>query len=223
VLSGIIFINCNGLRRRDVLREYGPSKAVFDCWNRWARWGLRPDDVGACPRRRLGGGLMVQAAHMKAQQVASSLRAKEGGYPKRGRLIGRAKGRLNTALPALTAPKGRPLRSFMTSEQVSDYSGAATPVDSLPAAELPIRATTQLVPQSAEKPWDTLLHPRRKVAQQGRTVRHAKAQAPQTDRDQVQQTLVRSPSHRTLQIDARRHSSEPSLSPPPSSSSFDDQ
>jgi transposase len=36
VLSGIIFINRNGLRWCDAAREYGPPKTLY---NRWKRWG----------------------------------------------------------------------------------------------------------------------------------------------------------------------------------------
>lgn len=36
VLSGIIFINGNGLRWCDAPREYGPAKTLY---NRWKRWG----------------------------------------------------------------------------------------------------------------------------------------------------------------------------------------
>lgn len=32
VLSGIIFVNRNGLRWRDAPREYGPHKALYNRW-----------------------------------------------------------------------------------------------------------------------------------------------------------------------------------------------
>ena len=37
VLSGIIFINRNGLKWCDAPREYGPPKTLY---NRWKRWGV---------------------------------------------------------------------------------------------------------------------------------------------------------------------------------------
>ncbi|MGQ3241717.1 transposase, partial [Shinella sp.] len=37
VLSGIIFVNRNGLRWRDTPREYGLHKTLY---NRWKRWGV---------------------------------------------------------------------------------------------------------------------------------------------------------------------------------------
>jgi transposase len=38
VLSGIVFVNRNGLRWRDAPREYGPHKTLY---NRWKSWGER--------------------------------------------------------------------------------------------------------------------------------------------------------------------------------------
>jgi transposase len=42
---------------------------------------------------------------------------------------------LNTKLHAVTDAKGRPLKFFMTAGEVSDYTGAAALLGSLPAAE----------------------------------------------------------------------------------------
>ena len=50
-------------------------------------------------------------------------------------MIGRTKGGLNTKLHAVTDAKGRPLKFFMTAGQVSDHTGAAALLGSLPAAE----------------------------------------------------------------------------------------
>jgi transposase len=50
-------------------------------------------------------------------------------------LIGRTKRGLNTKLQALTDAKGRPLKFFIPAGQVSDYTGAAALLNSLPAAE----------------------------------------------------------------------------------------
>jgi transposase len=38
VLSGIVFVNRNGLRWRDAPSAYGPHKTLY---NRWKRWGKR--------------------------------------------------------------------------------------------------------------------------------------------------------------------------------------
>ncbi len=40
VLSGIIFINRNSLRWCDAPKEYGPSKTLFNRWNRWSDKGV---------------------------------------------------------------------------------------------------------------------------------------------------------------------------------------
>ena len=56
VLSGIIFINRNGLRWCDAPREYGPAKTLY---NRWKRWG----DRGVLAR--MMQGLAAEAATPK--------------------------------------------------------------------------------------------------------------------------------------------------------------
>lgn len=53
VLSGIIFINRNGLRWCDAPKEYGPAKTLY---NRWKRWG----DMGVFAR--MMEGLASEAA-----------------------------------------------------------------------------------------------------------------------------------------------------------------
>src|SRR3546814_15326779 len=50
-------------------------------------------------------------------------------------LIGRTKGGMNTKLHAVTGANGRPISLFMTAGQVSDYTGAAALLDSLPKAQ----------------------------------------------------------------------------------------
>ncbi len=40
VLSGIIFINRNGLRWRDAPAEYGPHKTLYNRWKRWSDKGV---------------------------------------------------------------------------------------------------------------------------------------------------------------------------------------
>lgn len=79
VLSGIIFINRNGLRWCDAPREYGPPKTLY---NRWKRWG----DMGVFARMMEGLAsegteqktVMIDATYLKAHRTASSLRAKKG-------------------------------------------------------------------------------------------------------------------------------------------------
>lgn len=40
VLSGIIFINRNGLRWCDAPKEYGPAKTLYNRWRRWSDNGV---------------------------------------------------------------------------------------------------------------------------------------------------------------------------------------
>jgi transposase len=84
---------------------------------------------GAQTERRT---VMIDATYLKAHRTASSLRVKKGGL---GRLIGRTKGGMNTKLHAVTDANGRPISLFMTAGQVSDYTGAAALLDSLPRAQ----------------------------------------------------------------------------------------
>lgn len=131
VLSGIIFVNRNGLRWRDAPREYGPSKT-----HRWKRWGEKGVFIammdGLSARGTERKTIMIDATYLKAHRTASSLRLKRGGL---GRLIGRTKGGMNTKLHALTDAKGRPISFFITAGQVSDYTGAAALLDDLPKAQ----------------------------------------------------------------------------------------
>lgn len=53
----------------------------------------------------------------------------------RERQIGRTKGGMNTKLHAVSDAKGRPIRFFMSVGQVSDYTGAAALLGSLPTAD----------------------------------------------------------------------------------------
>lgn len=79
VLSGIIFINRNGLRWRDAPAEYGPAKTLY---NRWKRWG----DAGVFARMMQGlseanaepSTLMIDATYFKSHRTASSLGLKKG-------------------------------------------------------------------------------------------------------------------------------------------------
>ena len=40
VLSGIIFVNRNGLRWQDAPAEYGPPKTPYSRWKRWSEKGI---------------------------------------------------------------------------------------------------------------------------------------------------------------------------------------
>ncbi|MCR9140438.1 MAG: IS5 family transposase [Alphaproteobacteria bacterium] len=133
VLSGIIFINRNGLRWRDAPAEYGPHKTLYSRWKRWSEKGifarmlLELADQGGRTDT-----LMIDATHLKTHRTESSLGLKKGGG---GRLIGRTKGGMNSKLHAVTDAAGRPLRMFLTAGQRSDYIGARALLDGLPSAD----------------------------------------------------------------------------------------
>lgn len=79
VLSGIVFVNRNGLRWRDAPKDYGPHKTLY---NRWKRWG----EAGVFTRmmERLAAAdaepktVMIDATYLKVHRTASSLRVKNG-------------------------------------------------------------------------------------------------------------------------------------------------
>jgi putative transposase len=81
VISGIIFVIRNGLRWRDVPRDYGPHKTIYNRFVRWSRLGVFNKIFAelACqagkPRR-----LMIDATHLKAHRTAASL-LKKGLFP----------------------------------------------------------------------------------------------------------------------------------------------
>lgn len=72
VLSGIIFINRNGLRWCDAPSEYGPPKTLCNCWVRWSRLGVFARIMEGLAS---GGGEDVnggdKTGHMAAQNQAS--------------------------------------------------------------------------------------------------------------------------------------------------------
>ena len=79
VLSGIIFVNRNGLRRRDAPAAYGPAKTLYNRWLRWSRMGVFARMlIELAAQGQQTETLMIGASHLKAHRTASSLRAKKG-------------------------------------------------------------------------------------------------------------------------------------------------
>ena len=79
VLSGIIFINRNGLRWCDAPKEYGPPKTLYNRWKRWSDKGVFARMM-ACLAAERGEEkpVMIDATYLKAHRTASSLRVKKG-------------------------------------------------------------------------------------------------------------------------------------------------
>ena len=75
VLSGIVFINRNGLRWCDAPKDYGPYKTIYNRWKRWSERGVFVRIMeglaaaGAVPKT-----IMIDATYLKA----SSLRVRMG-------------------------------------------------------------------------------------------------------------------------------------------------
>ena len=79
VLSGIVFINRNGLRWRDAPAVYGPHKTLYNRWFRWSRMGIFGRILMELVRQDVETEMiMIDATYLKAHRTASSLR-KEGG------------------------------------------------------------------------------------------------------------------------------------------------
>jgi transposase len=78
-LSGIIFVNRNGLRWRDAPKDYGPHKTLYNRWKRWGQMGVFTrmmeglSSVGADRKT-----VMIDATYLKAHRTASSLAVKRG-------------------------------------------------------------------------------------------------------------------------------------------------
>jgi transposase len=78
VLSGIVFVNRNGLRWRDAPKDYGPHKTLYSRWKRWGEMGVFVRMMeglsaqGAEPKT-----VMIDATYLKAHRTASSLRGYE--------------------------------------------------------------------------------------------------------------------------------------------------
>ncbi len=85
VLSGIIFINRNGLRWRDAPMEYGPPKTLYNRWKRWSDKGVfaRMMD-GLAAEAATPKTVMIDATYLKAHRTATSLRSKKGDLAIKG-------------------------------------------------------------------------------------------------------------------------------------------
>jgi transposase len=79
VLSGIVFVNRNGLRWCDAPKDYGPHKTLY---NRWKRWGERGVFLrmmeGLASSEAEPKTVMIDATYLKAHRTALGLRVKKG-------------------------------------------------------------------------------------------------------------------------------------------------
>jgi transposase len=78
-LSGIVFVNRNGLRWCDAPKDYGPHKTLY---NRWKRWGERGFFLrmmeGLASAEPEPKTVMIDTTYLKAHRTASSPRVEKG-------------------------------------------------------------------------------------------------------------------------------------------------
>ena len=80
VLSGIIFINRNGLRWRDAPKEYGPHKTLYNRWKRWSDKGIFAQMMmGLAADHGEEKTVMIDATYLRAHRTATSMGVKKGG------------------------------------------------------------------------------------------------------------------------------------------------
>ena len=79
VLSGIIFVNCNGLRWHNAPREYGPHKTLYNRWKRWGATGIFARLMDGLAAGKAGPQtIMIDATDLNTHRTASSLRLQKG-------------------------------------------------------------------------------------------------------------------------------------------------
>ena len=80
VLSGINFINRNGLRWSDAPSAYGPHKTPYNRWKRWSDKGIFAQMMaGLAAENSEEKTVMIDAAYLKAHLTATSLGVKNRG------------------------------------------------------------------------------------------------------------------------------------------------
>ena len=80
VLSGIIFINRNGLRWRYAPAAYGSHKTLYNRWKRWSEKGIFARMIaGLAAERGEKTTVMIDATYLKAHRTAIRMAAKMGG------------------------------------------------------------------------------------------------------------------------------------------------
>lgn len=80
-LSGIIFINGNGLRRRDAPREYGPPRTLYNRWKRWSDMAVFARIMtGLAAETPDNKTISIDPTYLKAHRTASSLRLSRAAW-----------------------------------------------------------------------------------------------------------------------------------------------
>jgi transposase len=80
VLSGIIYIQRNGLMWKHAPQNYGPPKTHCNLWKRWSRMGVFATIMTALAAQAQDTEMvMIDATHLKTHRAASGLTVKKGG------------------------------------------------------------------------------------------------------------------------------------------------
>ena len=81
VLSGIIFINRNGLRWRDAPAAYGLHKTLYNRWKRWSDKGVFARIMAGLAAEHVEQTtVMIDATYLKAHRTATSMCVKKGAW-----------------------------------------------------------------------------------------------------------------------------------------------
>ncbi|EBA17371.1 transposase orfA IS5 family element [Roseobacter sp. SK209-2-6] len=80
VLSGIIFINRNGLRWRDAPGEYSSHKMPYNRWKRWSDKGIFAQMmVSLAAENGEEKTVMIDVTYLRAHRTATSMGVNKGG------------------------------------------------------------------------------------------------------------------------------------------------
>ena len=106
VLSGIIFINRNGLCLCNAPKEHGPPKSLYSCWTRLSNSGVVARMMIASPEAAVPRTVMIDGSrhaplvraclcnYLNTRRTATSLRSKKGARRPEGASDRSHKGRL---------------------------------------------------------------------------------------------------------------------------------
>ena len=200
VLSGIIFINRNGLRWRDAPAAYGPHKTLYNRWKRWSDKGILARMMAGLAAKHgeqktvmiPSHGLQanhcraVDATYLKAHRTATSMGIEKGAWTpdwpnQRRHEYETARYLRQSRTPA------EPVRDRRTGQRLHRCTGV---VEQSAESRLAARRSwirCRLVPRSVARQRDTRLHPWPETAKENRQIRQASVQAAQPDRDHVRQ------------------------------------
>lgn len=77
-LSGIVFVDRNGLRWRDASKDYGRHKTLYNRWKRWGERGVFARMEGVAAAGAEPKTLTIDATYLKAHRREPSLLLKQG-------------------------------------------------------------------------------------------------------------------------------------------------